>query len=249
VWIGFTHLIRRHSLRQDADGDPAHTRKNQSLSAAFLVLLAITFVFASFDWIMSLEPTWYSTMFPLYCFSGLFLGGTAAMTIIIVYFREKGLLTGITDHHLYEIGRVLCAAATFWAYIWFCQYMLIYYTNIPEEAVYYIRRFGGPLPLLFPLNLVLNWLVPLVILIPARARRSPRWLLTAAFIILAARWLDLYLLIMPALNQPPSLGLPEILIPAGLLALFILPMVNSFRKSEPFPKKDPYLVESTHLHV
>ncbi|MBI3909889.1 MAG: hypothetical protein HY320_03035 [Armatimonadetes bacterium] len=249
VWIAFSRLLRRHSVQQDVDGDLAHTRKNQKLSAAFLVLVGLTFIFFSFDWIMSLEPKWYSTIFPVYVFSGLFLGGTAAMTMLVIQFQEKGLLSGITSHHRHELGRVLCAASTFWAYIWFSQYMLIYYTNIPEEAIYFANRLTGGGRLLFLLNPVLNWFVPLVILIPARARRSSGWLLRVCGIVLIARWLDLYLMIVPALGSPLQLGLPEVLIPLGFLPLFVLPVIASFRRAAPLPRRDPYLVESAHLHV
>jgi len=249
VWIVFSYLLRRHSQQQDLDGNLAHTRKNQTLSAGFLLLFAITFIFTSFDWIMSLAEGWYSTIFPAYTFAGLLLGGTAALLILVICFRERGLLTGVTSHHLYELARLLCATSTFWAYIWFCQYMLIYYTNIPEEAVYYAHWRIGYWALLFPLNLALNWAIPLLLLIPVPLRRSPRWLLRVSGGVLVGRWLDLFLLIFPNLDQPWRFGLLEVLIPLGFLPLFVWPLIRTFRQAHPLPQRDPYLGESLGLRV
>jgi len=248
VWIFFARLILYHSRQQDRDGDLAHMRKNQTLSALFLVLFGVTFLFTSIDWIMSLEPEWYSTIFPIYHFAGLLLGGFAAMIVLIIQFQEKGLLSGISDSHLYELARALCASSLFWAYIWFSQYMLIYYTNIPEEAIYFARRLTGMGWFLSLLNLMLNWIIPQIVLIPARTRRSPQRLLAICAVVLLGRWLDLYLLIIPALGPPLGLILP-IPVFLGFLPLFILPFVSYFRRAEPVPRQDPYLIESVHLHV
>lgn len=249
IWISFSLLLRRHSRQQDRDGDPAHTRTNQNYSALFLVLCAITFIFSSFDWIMSLEPEWSSTIFPVYLFAGLFLGGTAAMTILVIRLAGQGLLPGVTEHHRDALARVLSAASGFWAFVGFSQYMLIYYTNIPAEAVYYAHRFAHGGKALFLLNMSLSWLVPMALLIPARCRRSSACLLAVCAIVLAGRWLDLSLLIMPALNPPLRPSLADLLIFAGFLPLFILPVVNSFRQADPIPTHDPYLAESMALRT
>lgn len=249
VWILFSSRIRWHSRRQDEDGSLTHTRALQRLSAGFLVAFGVTFIFTSFDWLMSLQPKWFSTLYPGYTFASLLLTGAAAITLMVLHFYEEGLLPGITEHHRHELARLLCATSTFWAYIWFCQYMLIYYTNIPEEATYFSVWRTDPLGLLFPLNLVLGWLLPIVTLISPRARRSRTWLARVCLVVLAGRWLDLYLLIAPSLGSPLRLGLPEVLIPLALLPLFVLPARRMFLRAEPVPKKDPYLVESLHMRA
>ncbi len=249
AWVLLAHLLRAHSRRQDADGDFAHTRKNPALPIAFLLLLALTIITSSVDWIMSLEPKWYSTMFPVYCSAGMLLGGSAALSVFLVGARRRRLLPGLNDYHLYELSRIICATSTFWAYIWFSQFMLIYYTNLPEEAVYFSRRLHGVWSLLFFLNPLLNWFLPVLMLLSATARRSPRWLLRAALLVLVGRWLDLYLLIMPALGSPLQLGLTELFIFAGFLALFMLAAIGSFRSAAPVPARDPYLAESVELRV
>ncbi|MFQ5808356.1 MAG: hypothetical protein ACE5JM_01955, partial [Armatimonadota bacterium] len=221
-------------------------------AVAFLLLFGGTFIFASIDWLMSLEPAWDSTIFPVYCFAGLALGGTAAMAVMLICMKRREVIPGVTKDHVYELSRIICAASTFWAYIWFSQYMLIYYANITEEAVYFANRLTGGWAVLFVVNPVLNWLIPLVILISGSARRSPRWLLRACVVVLVGRWLDIYLLVMPASGRPVQFGLVEVLAAvtfAGILALFILTFLRSFRAAEPVPKQDPYLVESLHLRV
>jgi hypothetical protein len=248
IWIFFADRIRRHSRQQDADGSLAHTRAMQSYSAAFLILFALTFTWSSFDWIMSLEPTWYSTVFPLYMAAGLFLGGTAAMITVAIGFQKQGLLTGMTEHHRYQLARLLAATACAWVFVWFSQYLLIYYTNIPEEAVYYARRFTGSGRAPFQLTLLLNWAIPLALLIPPRNRRSSRWLLRICTVVLVGRWLDLYLLIVPAVEGSVRFG-PEVLTVLGFVPLFLLPLFAGFRKAEPVPRRDPYLVESVSLRV
>jgi len=249
IWVLFAHLLRHYSKRQDVDGNERHTHANKIRAVVFLLLFGVTFIFSSIDWIMSLEPAWYSTIFPVYCFAGVLLGGTAAMAVILIYMQRGNVIPGMTNDHLYELARIICATSTFWAYIWFSQYMLIYYANITEEAVYYVTRLTGGWMILFVLNPVLNWLIPLVMLIPGSARRSPKWLLRACAIVLLGRWLDIFLLVMPASGRRPQFGLVEILTFAGILALFILTFLRSFRSAGPVPKQDPYLVESLHLRV
>jgi Ni/Fe-hydrogenase subunit HybB-like protein len=247
IWLILTHLLRRHSRQQDTDGELSHTRKNQLYSALFLALFTITFIFSIFDWIMSLEPEWYSTMFPLYNFAGLFLSGVAAMLLLVILLGTRGLLPGATDHHLNELGRILAAAGTFWFYVWFSQSMLIYYTNIPEEAVYYARRLAYGGSVLFFLTPLLCWLAPLVMMLSNRARHSLRWLTAAALVALAGRWLDLYLLVMPAVSTTFRFAPVDLLIPLGLLPVFLAVVARSFRQAEPVPRHDPYLAESIHF--
>jgi len=249
LWIGFSRLILAHSRRQDLDGDVAHTRKSQTLSAVFLALFALTFTYSSFDWIMSLEPEWYSTLFPLYTVTGLFLGGTAAMILLVLWFQARGSLRGLTGHHRYELVRLLCAASVAWVFIAGFQYLLIYYTNIPEEAVYYTRRFAGWGRVLSIANMGMGGLLPIAILLPPRTRHSVRWLVRVCILVLIGRWLDLWLLIVPAVSAQVRISVLEVVIPLAFIPLFLLPVVAAFRRAEPVPRQDPYLVESAYLRV
>jgi len=177
LWLAFARAIVSTSLRQDADGDAALTARNVRLSIGFLVCFALTVWLASYDWIMSLEPHWYSTIFGVYNFAGLFSSGLAGIIVLVVALqrlgpRQVGPLHGVvTDEHLHDLGKLLFGFSTFWMYIHFSQYMLIWYANIPEETVYFVTRLEGLWEPLFLLNVALNWVVPFAVLL-ARPRRG-----------------------------------------------------------------------------
>ena len=248
LWVWFTRAIIRNSQLQDSSGGLELFRKNVRLSAAFLFLFSLTFILASFDWIMSLEPEWFSTMFPVYTFSGLFLNGIAAITLIVILLRRAGLLPMVNENHLNDLGRLLFAFSVFWGYIWFSQYALIWYANISEEAAYFVRRTGRGWNYLFYLPMILNWLIPFTALVTRKAKRSERMLFRVCIVVMAGHWLDLYLMIMPVFEITPCFGLYEILSFAGYSALFILLLLGRLRRIRLVPVKDPYLEESLTLH-
>lgn len=248
VWIAFAAAIVRTSRRQDKDGDVAHTRRNVKLSAAFLVLFSLTFWLASYDWIMSLEPRWYSTIFGVYNFAGLFLSGLAAIIILVVWLEKlQPLHRVITEAHLHDLGKLLFAFSTFWMYIWFSQYMLIWYADIPEETAHFITRLQGAWKPLFITNMMLNWGIPFLVLLHRGAKRNARVLVRVAGIIMVGRWLDLYLMIMPAIvDGQPAVGIWEIGLVLGAVGVFSLVFFYALRQALLVPIRDPYLVESLH---
>jgi hypothetical protein len=250
LWIVFTLAIIHTSRRQDRDGDLRHTFKNRKLSVAFLVVFSITFWLASYDWIMSLEPGWYSTIFGVYNFAGLFSGGLAALILLVLWLRSAGPLRDfINEEHLHDLGKLLFAFCTFWMYIWFSQYMLIWYAGIPEETSYFIRRQHGFWQPLFLLDLFLNWAIPFLLLLSKRPKRNPGLLAKAAAVVLIGRWLDLYLMIIPPFaGASPVFGLWEVGMIAGAVALFLLVFIHALRQAPLVPVRDPYLAESLHYH-
>lgn len=250
-WLGFVWALLRVSRSQDADGDLKHTRSSTRLAAAFLVFFAITFCLASFDWIMSLEPEWYSTIFGFYNFAGLFLSGLAALALLLVWLqRHSPMKTVITEQHLHDVGKLLFGFSTFWAYLWFSQYMLIWYANLPDETVYYIRRLHGFWQPLFVLNFFLNWVVPFFALLPRLNKQRPGVLVRVSIVLLTGRWLDLYLMIMPPFSGgTPRIGIWEIGMTAGMTGVFLLGLLAALRKAPLVPVRDPYLAESLHYHA
>ncbi|MEO8255987.1 MAG: hypothetical protein ABI868_01445 [Acidobacteriota bacterium] len=251
IWIGFAMAIRRASLRQDGDGDRRWTRANVRLSAAFLMVFAVTFTLASVDWVMSLEPLWYSTIFGVYNFAGLFLSGLAAIVVVALWLERAGPLRQVlTDDHLHDLGKLLFAFSVFWMYIWFSQYMLIWYTNIPEETAYFVRRTHGVWWVLFLANIVLNWLVPFAVLLRRDAKRSRPAIGFVAVTILVGRWLDLYLMIFPAVvGDVPRLGLWEIGLTAGGFGAFGLVLAWILKGAPAVPLGDPDLVAVSGHHA
>lgn len=246
LWMGFARLIVNRSRAQDGDGDLAHTHANVRLSAGFLVVFALTFWLAGYDWIMSLEPHWVSTIFGVYNFAGMFLAGLATIVLLVLWARRGPLADFVNEEHLHDLGKLLFAFSTFWMYIWFSQYMLIWYANIPEESVYYVRRLEGAWGPLFLLNVLLNWAIPFAVLLPRATKRNPAWLGRVAVVVLAGRWLDLHLMVNAAGGRAPALGLWEVGPIVAAAALFLLAFLRGTAQAAPAPLRDPYLVESLH---
>jgi hypothetical protein len=199
---------------------------------------------------MSLEPDWYSTIFGIYHFAGLFASGVAAIIVFAVALKKLGPLEGVlTESHLHDLGKLLFAFSTFWAYIWFSQYMLIWYTDIPEEARYYVARMHGNWGPLFLLNFMMNWTLPFLALLPRVTKRTPSLLVKVAVLVLLGRWLDLYLMISPpSMGAKPAFGVWEFGLMLGAVGLCGLVFFRALRHAAPVPLGDPWLADSLHHH-
>jgi hypothetical protein len=250
LWVAFTHVLRRDSVRQDTERSVALTARNVRTSALFLCLFGLTFCLASFDWLMSLEPHWFSTIYGLYNIAGLLSSSVCALTVAAVLLRRSGAMPGINESHLHDLGKLMFGFATLWAYLWFSQYLLIWYSNIPEETVYFIARTHGGWSVPFYANVVLNWALPFVLLLPRPAKRNPSHLLRVAAMLLAGRWLDLHLMVYPGnLPEHPGLGVYDVAGFLGLGALFLLAVTRAAGSASLVPHGDPYLAESVHHHT
>lgn len=250
LWLGFSVYLVRNSRRQDEDGSLSRTRRNIVASLAYMFVFAITFWLASVDWIMSLEPKWTSTIFGIYNFSGMFVAGLAAIILLVLWLKRSAPLRDlVNEEHLHDLGKLLFAFSTFWMYIFFSQYMLIWYANITEESVYYILRQQGVLGVLFIVNVVLNWGAPFLILLSITAKRTPAILASAAVLVLIGRWLDLYLMILPPVTHGKA-ALPwvEIGTMLGAAGVFGLAFLMWFLQAPPTPVRDPMLAQSLSYH-
>jgi hypothetical protein len=250
LWALLARVLRAASLRQDQAPAQAEHQRLVKYAAIFVVVFAISFSLASVDWLMSLNPHWSSTIFAVYVFAGVVVLGIAVVTLIVILLRERGPLAAIVnDSHLHDLGKLLFAFTTFWAYIWLSQYLLIWYGNLPEEVTHYLHRTDPAWLRLFLLNLVVNWAIPFVVLLPRAAKRSPRVLKWVCGLLLFGRWLDLYLIIMPETLGTPSLGPLEVLIPLGCAGLFLHVTAQALAEAPLVPLNDPYLEESLHHHT
>jgi hypothetical protein len=244
IWTLCAWWLRRLSLAQDRDpaGGLVYHHRLNTAAAVFVVLFAPSFTCTAYDWLISLEPHWFSTMFAVYAFAGTFVQGIAAVTLMTVGLHGRGLLGDAAgQRQLHDLGKMLFAFSTFWAYIWVCQYLLIWYGNIPEEITYYARRTQGPWLVLFALNVVINWVLPFTVLLSAAAKRKPRVLAGVAASLLVGHWLDLYLIIMPAREPAPPAGIYEVAIAAGYLALGYLVVGANLRRAPLVPLHDPVM--------
>lgn len=254
VWVGLAWAMRHASLRQDLEGATGAAARHRRLviySALFAVTFAVTFSVVSVDWIMSLDPHWASTIFGVYVFAGLLVSGIAAVTLTVIILRAQGgpLRDVVSESHLHDLGKLLFAFSTFWAYIWISQYLLIWYGNLPDEITYYARRTGDGWLAWFLVNPAINWAVPFLVLLPRASKRNPRLLGAVCVLILCGHYLDLYLLIAPDTLPAPSIGPLEVLVPIGYASLFVFITQRALAQAPLVPLRDPYLDESLHHHL
>ncbi|MCC6129033.1 MAG: hypothetical protein IT186_03820 [Acidobacteria bacterium] len=216
-WVGLIALLRERMRAAEAGEEGAQKRFHR-MSTAFVLLLGPMISVAFWDWVMSLEPEWFSTMFGVYGFAGTFQGGIAAVTVAALYLDSRGMLEKpLSDSTRHDLGKLLFGFSTFWAYIWFCQYLLIWYSNIPEEVTYYRLRFQGGWAALFWLNAVLNFAVPFVLLLGVKAKKAPALLGQVALLVILGRWLDSFVLVAPSTGPVPPFPVYAIAATALLL--------------------------------
>lgn len=248
LWIIFVYLILTNSLKQDLDGKLEHTKRNVVISSIFIVVFAVTFSLATFDWLMSLTADWYSTIFAVYQFAGLFMSGLAVIIILIILVDRSGMIDGIRPDHYETVAKLMFAFSIFWAYIWISQYLLIWYTNFPEETNYYLKQTSSDYwRHLFIANLFLNWILPFLLLLGKKAKSNKVILILACTIILIGRYIDLYLIVNSSILVKPVFGFPELVQIIGFLSLFTAVVLRRISRINMVPVKDPYLIESIHL--
>jgi len=246
VWTTLALLLRKRSLAQDTQPQLDHVAGLRKLSAGGMLLFAVTVTFAAFDWLMSLEPHWYSTIFGVYFFGGCFLSGVSLIAVICFFLRRNGILREIiTAEHYHDLGKLMFAFTIFWSYIGFSQFFLIWYGNIPEETIWYLSRWedgwsGVSLVLLFG-----HFAIPFVVLIFRAVKRSPMLLALVAAWILVMHWVDLYWLVYPTFTeQYAGVGWIEIAPVVGIGGVFIALFWRSFTSRPVLPTGDLWLEAS-----
>jgi hypothetical protein len=254
LWVVFSWLLVRTSHRQDREGGIAPTRVSRALSALFLVVFAITISIVSFYLLMSLEAHWFSTMFAVLVFTDLAQTGTAFIAVVAGLFVMTGVLKGfLNEHHLHSLGKMVFAWTGFWAYIYFCQHMLIWYANIPEETVYFLRRMeNGWLPYLLALP-ALKFVVPFLLLVPRNAKRNPKVLVPVSLVILFAQFWELYVMVGPAMGHGEAaahghLPVVEFAATIGFVGLFVLVFGRFLGRHDAVPLKDPAIAACLEYH-
>ena len=250
LWSLLAWLVYRHSVAQDHDYSLKHTRAMERISAPGMLLLFISATLASFDWVMSLEPHWYSTMFGVYVLSVGALGFFSAVILIALSFRASGYLRhSISDEHYHDLGKWLFAMVVFWAYIAFSQYMLIWYTNLPEETFWFKHREVGSWMTVSLLLVFGKFLAPLFLLVSRTAKRNLKLLGTMAAWLLFMTLVDVYYLIMPVLHkQGVSLHWLDLAAVLGIGSVMGLWFWGRFKRTAIVPVGDPRLEECLNFH-
>lgn len=243
------HLLRRHSIRQDADGAPARTVAMRKAAFAGLPLLAVALTFASFDWLMGLDYKWFSTMWGVYIFAGAAGAAMSLLVLLVTWLRATGHLGRVVTHEHYHImGKLMLAFTVFWAYIGFSQYMLIWYANIPEETSYFIRRSIGSWHALIICLTVGRFFLPFPLLLLQATKKRPAALCAVAGWILAMQFLDLYIVVLPMLHHRGAALHPlDFAAPLGMLCFLGWLFLKGLAGASIFPARDPRLANSIRL--
>lgn len=243
-WNLYRYFSRKYSLAQDAVKDITFHKKNFRISAGFLVFFIYTESMMSWDWIMSVDPHWFSTLFGWYVFASMFVSGITAIAMITIYLKSKGYLEKVNHNHIHDLAKFMFAISVFWTYLWFSQFMLIWYSNIPEEVTYFVTRIEDyNLP--FFGMLVMNFIFPLLILMNSDYKRVNWFVVMAGIVILLGHYVDVFNMIMPAtVGDQWSFGVAEI---GGLLfftGLFIFVVFKTLTKAPLEASGDPFMGES-----
>lgn len=247
----FGWALSKASTDEDTVGGMSNYDKSFKLSCIFLVIFGFTFPIFAFGTIMSLEAHWFSTMFGWYNLAAMHVSGVAIMALTIVLLRKKGYMEWVTSDHLHDFGKLIFGFSIFWTYVWFAQFFLTWYANIPEESVYFYRRWEPEYKWWFWLNIVLNFVAPLLLLMSRDAKRLATRMVITCIVLIGGHWLDYYLMTMPGtVGEHRGFGVEEIGIFIGFAGIFTFLMLTQLSKfSSLIPKKHPFLQESLHHHI
>ncbi len=247
-WSLYRYFARKFSIAQDTADDKKNFKKTFRISAAFLVFYIYTESMMSWDWIMSLDPHWFSTLFGWYTFATMFVSGITVIALITIYLKSRGYLDFVNANHLHDLAKYMFAFSIFWTYLWFSQFMLIWYANIPEEVTYFVTRFEDyKLPFLG--MVVMNFVFPFLMLMNADYKRIPWFVVMAGLVILAGHYIDVFNMIMPAtVGDRWAIGIPEISSLLLFAGLFIFLVFNALTKAPLLAKGNPFIKESEQFH-
>ena len=247
-WIFYRYITRKNALALDATKDLTYYKKNFKWSAGFLAFFLVSESIMSWDWIMSVDPHWYSTLFGWYVFASFFVSGITVIALTTLYLKSRGYLEYVNNSHFHDLAKFMFGISVFWTYLWFSQFMLMWYANIPEEVTYFkfrIEHYNLP----FFGMVVMNFVFPILILINTDFKRVP-WIITmAGLVILSGHYLDFHNMIYPAtVGEHWFIGVSEISSIFFFLGLFIFVVFTTLTKAPLLPEGNPLIEESKHFH-
>jgi len=249
IWWAFSQRLRQLSLQEDLNGGTSYFHTSITTAALFLVLFAVTSSMSAWDWVMSVDVHWFSTMFGWYVFASWWVSGIAATTLIAIYLKQAGYLRMLNSNHFHDLGKFMFGFSIFWTYVWFSQFMLIWYANLPEESVYFNQRLGGfdgRYTWMFYGNLFINFVFPFLALMTRDAKRQMIMLKIVCIAILIGHWSDFYLMFMPGTMQGENGFLIEIGVALILLGAFLILVTRRLASASLVPVNHPFIEESVH---
>lgn len=251
LWSFFGRKFRSISL--DMEKAPRNSTKlyykMMVWAAGFLLVYGLTQMSTSpWMWIMSIDAHWYSTMFSWYTFASAFVSGISLILLWVVYLKNQGNLEIVNKEHIHDLGKLMFAFSIFWTYVWFAQYMLIWYANIPEETTYFKMRQQGPYSMIWYAVFIINFIMPILILMARPSKRNYFTVSFIAMVIIFGHWLDFYIMTMPGpLGAHWHLSWYELGIFAGFIGVLMLSVSGTLAKASLVPNNHPLLKEAV-LH-
>lgn len=251
IWYLLFNKLKSLAYQEDVEGGSEKWYQLRKLSAIFIIFFAVSSSMAAWDWVMSIDPHWFSTMFGWYNFASWWVSGLALTALIVVLLKDKGYLSIVNSNHVHDLGKFIFAFSIFWTYIWFSQFLLIYYANIPEETIYFVERWkNGQYAPLFYLNLIVNFFFPFLVLMTREAKRHARFIKVVAPVVIVGHWLDFYLMVTPGtLKENGGFGFLELGLMFVYAGAFTYVILNQLSKAPLYAHKHPMLEESLHHHI
>ena len=244
-WRGF----RNRSLKEDKVGGTEIHFLNYRKSAVFLVFFAVFSSSSSWDWLMSIDVHWFSTLYGWYCFAGMWCSAMTVLVMLTIFLKKQGYLPNVNDSHIHDLGKWTFATSFLWSYLWFSQFMLIWYANLGEEVVYYMTRIEHYKFLYFGMFFI-NFAFPMVVLMSREAKRHSGILTFVGVIILIGHWLDVYILVSAgSMGAKASIGFLEIGLALVGAGFFIRTILKNLTKAPLTPVNHPFLDESIHHEI
>ncbi len=249
IWFVLARLLYKTSLEQDTGSNKAHIAKMRKISAPGIILFAFTLTFASFDWLMSLDAHWYSTIFGAYVFAGGVVSMFSFTVLFVMYFKRNGILgKEVTVEHYHDLGKLIFTFVVFWGYMAFSQYFLIWYGNIPEETVWFLHRWQGSWKIFTLLIVFGHFGVPFFGLFPQDAKKNKIVLTTMALWVLLMHWVDLYWLVMPSLyHEGAHLSWMDLTTMLGVGGVYVWVFWRKVISQPLLPVNDPRLRNSMNF--
>lgn len=247
AWSLFGYRLRRLSIQEDmADVNSKKIFwKGYKICAFFVVVFAFTNSTSTWHWIMSIDVHWFSALFAWYIFASFFVTAMAVLAIFVIILKNNGFLEWVTFEHIHDLGKFMFAFSIFWTYLWFAQFIMIWYGNIPEETTYFNIRMWGSYHTMFYLILLLNFVTPFLILMTRDSKRNYTIVAYMALLIFIGHYLDFYMMFMPGLVENNwHLGWFEIGISLGFIGVLIFTVMRNLTKAPLYPKNHPYFKET-----